>query len=139
MSQWSLHRSVRGITAPGTLGDTLFPQDCLNHSSSLYCSGILLGQPPRSPFVLEQVTSQLGRPHPCTHLSVTEPRHGVHILLLDHEGSQIGCIAGKEDDSKEGPHENHDLAGGAPRILHWHGVVEHQGPQQPDGFPNGEG
>lgn len=119
---------------------TPFPRDGVNRSSPsktfhLYCSRIPLGQCLRNPSAL----GGTGEPGPRTHLSVTEPGHGVHVLLLDHEGGQVGCVAGEKDDGKEGPHQNHDLAGGAPRILHRHRVVEHQGPQQPDGFPNGEG
>lgn len=98
----------------------------------------LPGPSPRSPFC-PGTSYKPAETDPCTHLPVAEPRHGVHVLLLDHEGGQIGCVAGKKDDREEGPHQHHDLAGGAPRILHWHGVVEDQGPQQPDGFPNGEG
>lgn len=70
------------------------------------------------------------------YLLVTEARHLVHKFLLDHEGSQIGCVAGQEYDGKEGPHGHHDLAGGAFRILDRHGVVEHQAPKEPYSFSN---
>ena len=70
------------------------------------------------------------------YLFVTEASHLVHKLLLDHEGSQVGCVAGQEDDGEEGPHGHHDLAGGPFRILDRHGVVEHQAPEEPNSFSN---
>ena len=70
------------------------------------------------------------------YLFVTEASHLVHELLLDHEGSQVGCVAGQEDDGEEGPHGHHDLAGGPFRILDRHGVVEHQAPEEPNSFSN---
>lgn len=75
---------------------------------------------------------------PFPHLLVAEARHCVYIFFLDHKSSQVGCITGEKDDSKEGPDKHHDLAGGAPRILHRHRVVEHQSPKQPYRLPNGE-
>lgn len=76
--------------------------------------------------------------HP-TDLLIAQPRDLVHKFLLDHEGSQVGCVAGQEDDRKEGPDRDHDFAGGAFRVLHRHRVVEHQAPQEPHGLPDGEG
>ena len=74
-----------------------------------------------------------------SHLFVWQARHLVDVLLLDHEGSQVGSVGGQEDDSEEGPHWHHDLAGGTFRILHRDGVVENQTPEQPDGLADGEG
>ena len=75
----------------------------------------------------------------CPHLLVAEAGDLVHVLLLDHEGGQVGSVAGQEDDGEEGPHRHHDLTGGALGVLHRHGVVEDQAPQQPDGLADGEG
>lgn len=60
----------------------------------------------------------------------------VHKFLLDHESSQVGRVAGQEYDSEEGPHRHHDLAGGPLGVLHRHGVVEHQAPEEPYSFAN---
>jgi hypothetical protein len=73
------------------------------------------------------------------YLLVAESRHLVHILLLDHEGCQVGSVGGQEDDSEEGPHRHHDLTGPTLGVLHWDRVVEDQTPQQPDGLADGEG
>lgn len=85
-----------------------------------------------------------GAPPPSTwlwprNLLVTKARHSVDVLFLDHEGCQIGRVASEEDDSEEGPHQDHDLAGGAPGVLDGNRVVEDQCPQQPHGLANGEG
>jgi len=77
-----------------------------------------------------------GRP---SYLFVRQPGDLVHVLLLDHEGGQVGGVGGEEDDGEEGPHRHHDLTGGAFGVLHRHGVVEDQTPQQPDGLADGEG
>ena len=74
-----------------------------------------------------------------SHLFIWQARHLVDILLLDHEGSQVGSVGGQEDDSEEGPHWHHDLTGGTFGILHGDGVVEDQTPEQPDGLTDGEG
>lgn len=60
----------------------------------------------------------------------------VHKLLLDHEGSQVGCVTGQKNDSKEGPHRHHDLAGCAFRVLDRYRVVEDQAPEEPYSFSN---
>ena len=73
-----------------------------------------------------------------SYLLVREAGHRVDVLLLDHEGSQVGSVGGQEDDSKEGPHRHHDLTGGTLGILHRDGVVENQTPEQPDGLTDGE-
>lgn len=72
------------------------------------------------------------------YLFVREAWHRVDIFLLNHEGSQVSSVGGQEDDSKEGPDQHHDLAGGSPWVLHRHGVVEDNGPQKPHGLPDGE-
>lgn len=75
----------------------------------------------------------------CTHLFVTQPRHRVDVLLLDHEGRQVGRVGRQEDDGEEGPYQHHDLTGGAFGVLDGDGVVEDDSPQQPHRLPNGEG
>ena len=74
-----------------------------------------------------------------SYLFVRETGDLVHVLLLDHEGGQVGGVGGQEDDSEEGPHRHHDLTGGAFGVLHGHRVVEDQTPEQPDGLTDGEG
>lgn len=74
-----------------------------------------------------------------THLFVAQPRHRVDVLLLDHEGCQVGCVGRQEDDSEEGPDQHHDLTGGAFWILNGDGVVEDDSPQQPHWLPDCEG
>lgn len=74
-----------------------------------------------------------------THLFVAQPRHRVDVLLLDHEGCQVGRVGCQEDDGEEGPDQHHDLTGGAFGILDGDGVVEDDSPQQPHRLPNGEG
>lgn len=73
------------------------------------------------------------------YLLVREARHRVNVFLLDHERSQVSSVGGQKDDSKEGPDQHHDLAGGSSGILHRHWVVKDNGPQEPDGFPYCEG
>lgn len=51
------------------------------------------------------------------YLFVTQSRDCVDVLLLDHEGCQVGCVGSQEDDSEESPDQDHDLAGGALWIL----------------------
>lgn len=65
------------------------------------------------------------------HLFVAQSGDGVDVLLLDHEGRQVGRVGGEEDDGEEGPDQHHDLAGGALRVLDGHRVVEDDAPQQP--------
>lgn len=66
------------------------------------------------------------------YLFITEARHSVNVFLLDHEGSQVGSVASQEDDSKESPDKNHDLASGSFGVLHWNGVIKDQSPKKPD-------
>lgn len=73
-----------------------------------------------------------------THLVVTQSCHLVHKLLLDHEGGQVGSVAGEEDDGEEGPHGHDELASGAFGVLHRDGVVEDQTPEQPHRLAHGE-
>ena len=74
-----------------------------------------------------------------SYLFVTQSRDCVSVLLLDHEGCQVGSVGGQEDDSEEGPYQDHDLAGGALGVLNWNRVVEDDAPQQPHRLPNSEG
>ena len=60
-------------------------------------------------------------------------------MLLNHECSQVSCVAGQEDDSEEGPNGYHDLTGGSFRVLDRYRVVEDQTPKQPYGLTYGEG
>lgn len=73
------------------------------------------------------------------YLFVTQSGDGVDVLLLDHEGSQVGRVGSQEDDGKESPDQDHDLTRGALRVLNRNRVVKDDTPQQPDGFSNGEG
>lgn len=73
------------------------------------------------------------------YLLVWEAWHCVDVFLLDHERSQVSSVGGQKDDSKEGPDQHHDLAGGSSGVLHRHWVVKDNGPQEPDGFPYREG
>lgn len=102
-----------------------------------------LVQIPQTLFVL-CLSPPLVRPPPSTwlwprNLLVTKARNSVDVLLLDHEGCQIGRVASEKDDSEEGPHQDHDLAGGTTGVLDGNRVVEDQCPQQPHGLANGEG
>ena len=72
------------------------------------------------------------------YLFVRESRHRVDVLLLDHEGSQVGSVRGQEDDSEEGPDQNHDLTGRPFWVFNGDGVVEDDAPQQPHRLPDGE-
>ena len=74
-----------------------------------------------------------------SHLLIREARHRVDVLLLDHEGGQVGGVRGQEDDGEEGPDQHHDLAGGALGVLDGHRVVEDDAPQQPHRLADGEG
>lgn len=65
------------------------------------------------------------------YLLVREPRHCVDILLLDHEGSQVGSVGRQEDDSKEGPDQDHDLTGRSLWVFDRYRVVEDDAPQEP--------
>lgn len=65
------------------------------------------------------------------HLFITQSGDGVDVLLLDHEGCQVGCVGSQEDDSEESPNQDHDLTSGAFRILNGDRVVENNSPQQP--------
>lgn len=65
------------------------------------------------------------------YLFVAQSRDCVDVLLLDHEGCQVGCIGSQEDDSEESPDQDHDLTGGALWILNGDRVVEDDSPQQP--------
>lgn len=76
---------------------------------------------------------------PESHLFVAQPRHLVHKLLLDHEGGQVGSVAGEEDDGEEGPDRHNELAGGTFGVLHGDRVVEDQTPEQPHCLAHGEG
>lgn len=73
-----------------------------------------------------------------SYLFVREARHGVDILLLDHESSQVGGVRSQEDDSKEGPDQDHDLTSGAFRVFNRDRVVEDDAPKQPHWLPNSE-
>lgn len=55
-----------------------------------------------------------------SYLLVTQSRDSVNVLLLDHEGCQVGCVAGQEDHGKESPHQHHDLTGGAFGVFNGH-------------------
>ncbi len=72
------------------------------------------------------------------YLFVTQSRDRVNVLLLDHEGCQVGCVGSQEDDSEESPDQDHDLTGGALWILNGDRVVEDDSPQQPHWLPNSE-
>lgn len=81
----------------------------------------------------------LGDSDRAPYLFVAQSRDRVDVLLLDHEGGQVGCVRSQEDDGKEGPDQDHDLAGGALWILNGDRVVEDNSPQQPHRLPNSEG
>lgn len=73
------------------------------------------------------------------YLFVTQSGHCVDVLLLDHEGCQVGCVGSQEDDGKESPDQDHDLASGALWILNRDRVIEDNSPQQPHRLPDGKG
>lgn len=72
------------------------------------------------------------------YLFVTQARDGIDVLLLDHEGCQICSVGRQENDSEEGPHQDHYFTGGAFGVLNGHRIVKDNTPQQPHRFPNGE-
>lgn len=72
------------------------------------------------------------------YLLIGESRYRVNVLFLDHEGSQVGGVRGQEDDSEEGPDQDHDLAGRSLGVFHGDRVVEDDAPQQPHRLPDGE-
>lgn len=76
---------------------------------------------------------------PPSYLFVWKTSDLVHVLLLDHERSQVGSVGGQKDDSEEGPHGYHDLTRGAFGVLHRYRVVKDQTPEQPDSLTDGEG
>lgn len=73
-----------------------------------------------------------------SYLLVRKPRHCVDILLLDHEGGQVGSVGSQEDDSKKGPDQDHDLTRCSFWVFNGDRVVEDDAPQEPHWLSNGE-
>lgn len=73
-----------------------------------------------------------------SHLLVRQPGHRVDILLLDHEGSQVGSVGSQENDCKKGPDQDHDFTGGSFGVFNGDWVVKDYAPQEPNWFPYGE-
>ncbi len=84
-----------------------------NSLPSVCLSGLSVTVPPHNQVTIPSETVA----YSVSYLLVREPRHCVDILFLDHEGSQVGSVRGQEDDSKEGPDQDHDLTGCSFRVF----------------------
>ena len=62
----------------------------------------------------------------------------VVVLLGDHECSQVGRVAGREDDGEEGPDVGEEPTRHAARVVDAHGGAEQHRPDEPEGAKQGE-
>jgi len=68
-----------------------------------------------------------------THFGVTDAADSVVIFLGDHERSQVGRVAGSEEDGEQRPDVGHEPTGDTSRRVHVHGGSEQHWPDEPEG------
>ena len=67
-----------------------------------------------------------------THPPVLDASQAVVVLLGDHEGGQVGRVAGREDDREQRPDVAEEAAGHAPRIIDIDRSAEQHRPDEPE-------
>ena len=67
-----------------------------------------------------------------THPPVLDARQSVVVLLGDHEGRQVGRIAGREDDGKQGPDVAEETTRHTAWVVHVHCRSEQHRPDEPE-------
>jgi hypothetical protein len=67
-----------------------------------------------------------------SHPPVLDAGQVVVLLLGDHEGGQVGGVAGQEHQGEQCPHVGQEATGHAARVIRRHGRSEQHRPDQPE-------